>query len=236
MAQTKPPHKQPNYKQMRMQEARQQAKTRRLLWITSALVIVIFIAVVAVLSKPKPYEFAYSGLPVLGDPNAPVKIVEFGDYKCPSCQYFSQQIEPKLKADFIDKGLVSLYFMNFTIIGPDSVTAALAGQSVYHQSNDAFWKFYDTVYKNQGDEKTAWATPQALTDLARKANLNIDYDKLLSDINAKTYKNEVDEHQAAALKLRLNSTPSVFINGKLFNSGLDYDKLKAEIEKALPSK
>ncbi|UUZ86073.1 DsbA family protein [Paenibacillus sp. P26] len=199
-----------------------------------AVVAVFIVGAITVLaqSKSKPLEVAYDQLPVLGEKTAPVKIVELGDFKCPTCQWFSQTIEPQLKKDFIDKGTASLYFMNFTIIGEDSKTAALAGQAVFHQSNDEYWKYYDALYKNQGDEKVAWATPQFLTDVARKAGLKIDYDKLQNDIVSKTYQKELDEQNAFADRNRFNGTPTLLINGRIYTKALDYATLKAEIEKA----
>jgi protein-disulfide isomerase len=225
--------KKPNYKEQRkLDRQKEQAGTKRLMWITAVVVVAIIAAVIIFQPKASPADIAYDNLPTLGDKNAPVKIVELGDYKCPSCQYFSQEIEPKLKADFIDKGIASLHFMNFTFIGPDSVTAALAAQSVFHQNNDAYWKYYDAIYKNQPNEKLPWATPQYLTDLARKAALPIDFDKLQQDISSKTYQKEIDEHNAFAKKNQVTSTPTLFINGKKFEDSMDYTKLKAAIEKA----
>ncbi|NOU96366.1 thioredoxin domain-containing protein [Paenibacillus sp. LMG 31456] len=223
-----------SYKEQRKLEAqKQQRTTRRLIWITVIFIVAIIAAVIIFQPKAAPVEIAYDTMPSLGAANAPVKIVELGDYKCPSCQYFSQQLEPQIKKDYIDKGLASFHFMNFTIIGPDSNTAALAGQSVFHQNNDAYWKFYDALYKNQGDEKVQWATPQFLVDLAKKENLPIDYDKLMLDITSKKYQNEVDAHNAFARKNQVNSTPTLFINGKKFDNSMDYNSIKAAIDKAV---
>ncbi|CAM2861201.1 thioredoxin domain-containing protein [Paenibacillus sediminis] len=224
-----------NYKEQRMQQKQKdQARMRRLLWITGSIIVVIIAAMI--IFKPKATEnitaIDYTNLPTIGDKNAPVKIVELGDFKCPSCRTFSQEIEPKLKADYIDKGIVSLYFMNLPFIGPDSNTAALAAQSIFHQNNDAFWKYYDAIYKNQPDENLIWATPEYLVDLARKEALSIDFTKLEQDIKSKTYQKDIDEQTAFANKNVVNSTPTLFINGVKFEQANDYEKLKAAIESA----
>lgn len=208
----------------KLEKERQQRRIRTLTWSTLAVIAVI--VVLAIAFRPSSTaQFDYGKLPVLGNANAPVKIIEFGDYKCPSCQYFAQQIEPRLKKDFIDTGAASMHFMNFTIIGPDSNTAALAGQSIYHQSNDAYWAFYEAVYRNQGNEKVEWATPDFLTSLAQKENIKVDYAKLQQDIVSRTYQNEVDEHNAIAKKKNnLSGTPTLFINGKKkFDDIFNYD-------------
>ncbi|WP_274364965.1 DsbA family protein [Paenibacillus thermotolerans] len=220
-------------KQQRELERNKQQQRMKWMIVTGSIVIVAFIVLAIVFApKPKPVEFAYHELPILGSPTAPVKIVEFGDFKCPACQFFSQQIEPLLKQDFIDDGTAALYFMNYPFIGPDSYTAALAGQSIYHQNNNEFWKYYDAIYRDQGDETIQWATPEFLVELAKKEKLNIDYDKLHKEITSQTYADEVNEHNQIAQRL-VTSTPTLFINGVKFEDFSDYRSLKNAIQKAL---
>lgn len=104
---------------------------------------------------------------------------------------------------YIDQGKVAFYFMNLSFIGPDSYTAALAAQSVYHQDNELFWTYLDTIFKNQGDEQEEWATADFLVNVAKQENLSIDYDLLKKDIEEMTYKSEVDAHNAKADELKL---------------------------------
>ncbi|WP_346774004.1 thioredoxin domain-containing protein [Brevibacillus sp. SYP-B805] len=218
--------------QGKTKQERQQKQMQRLVWITAAALVVLIALVLLLQPSSSPAPFAYDKLPVLGDPKAPVKIVEFGDFKCPSCQYFSQEIKPRLMKEYIDKGIVSFYYMNYTIIGPDSVTAALAGQAVFHQSNEAFWQFYDALYQHQGNENEEWATPEFLTELARKIQLPVDLDKLHQDIVAKTYQDEVKGQYASAENNGVAGTPALFINGSKFENVFDYEALKEAIEAA----
>ncbi|MDF2721972.1 MAG: DsbA family protein [Paenibacillus sp.] len=223
-----------SYKEQRKREQEKQQKlNRRLIWITVVSVIAIIALVIVFKPKPGPVDFAYDKLPMLGSKDAPVKIVEFGDFKCPACQYFAQEVKPLLQKDYIDKGLVSFHFMNYTFIGPDSTTAALAGLSAYHQSNDAFWKYYDALYKKQGNENVQWATADFLTELARTENVPLDAVKLKDDIQNKTYKSELDDHNAKGREAKITGTPSVFINGVMLHDSMDYNELKAAIDNAL---
>ena len=64
--------------------------------------------------------FAYSTQQSLGKDDAPVKVVEFGDFKCPACRTWDVTVLPRLKEEYIDKGKVQLYFINFPFIGKDS--------------------------------------------------------------------------------------------------------------------
>jgi protein-disulfide isomerase len=216
-------------------QLQQQKQMRRIVWITSLCIVALIVLALVFKPKASPAEFAYDTLPMLGSPDAPVKIVEFGDFKCPSCRDFSQKIKPQLEKDYIDTGKASFYYMHDLIISPDadSYTAALAATAVYHQDKHSFWPFYDTVFQNQGDERTTWATPEFLTDLARKKGLPVDMDKLKRDIVSKTYADEVDKQDAQSRRMRVDSTPTLYINGKEIPNPFDYNALKKEIEQAI---
>ncbi|WHX47987.1 thioredoxin domain-containing protein [Paenibacillus woosongensis] len=233
-----PPKKQTNALAQRKSEQmkqQQKQKTRRVIWFsTVGVLLALCIIVLLIPTKPKAEAFEYAGLPVLGDPNAPIKIVEFGDYKCPACSIFNELVKPQIQSDYVDQGKAAFYFMNYPFLGPDSDTAALAAQSVYHQSNEAFWTYFDALYTNQGNENEQWATVDYLVELAQKENIGIDYDLLRKDIEEKTYQNEVDEHRNKANQLRVQGTPTIFINGKPYNGNFgDYTEIKKAIENEL---
>ncbi|WP_308634245.1 DsbA family protein [Paenibacillus silvisoli] len=232
------PVKKTTYKSQRKAEAEKQEKQRKamkkLFWITGIVVVVGIIAALIFTPKADPTAFEYDQLPILGKADAPVKIVEFGDYKCPSCQVFSQQIKPQIEKDYIESGKVAMYFMNFPFIGEDSTTAALAAQSVFHQNNDAFWKYFDVLYKNQQDEHTLWATPEHLVQLAKDNAIDVDLDLLKKDIEDRTYQSEVNKHTKAANAANVMSTPTLFINGEEFTGSFgDYPAIKKAIDEAL---
>jgi protein-disulfide isomerase len=220
-----------------IQQVKKQRNRRILVW----GVAIAFAALIAILAifwpKPAPIALGYDKIPTLGPSDAKVKITEYGDFKCPACAFFSQSIMPQIKADYVDTGKASFSYQNFLIISPqqDSLTAALAAQSVYHQKPEEFWKFYDAVFKNQQEEHSIWATPDHLVELARSSGVNVDLDKLRQDIDNQTYLDEVNSQQQVAVKNNFGSTPTVLINGRKLDpkTALDYDKLKAEIEKAL---
>ncbi|WP_162515371.1 DsbA family protein [Paenibacillus pinistramenti] len=181
-------------------------------------------------------DFDYSSMPVLGDPDAPVKIVEYGDYQCPACRNFSVNIKPDLVKNDIDTGKAAIYFQDLIVLDgngiEDSNRLALAAHSIYHQDKDSFWKFNEAVYREQGEEKTGWATTDFIVNLAKSENLSIDYDLLRSDIENKTYQSEVDASNAQADKLGVQSTPSFYINGKLYNGNYTSSDIQQAIESA----
>lgn len=232
-----PPKKQGNALAQRKTASEQLAKqqrTRRIIWFsTIGVLLILIIVVLSIDPKPKPTSFDYESLPVLGQSDAPVKIVEFGDFKCPTCKMTNETIKPQLVSEYIDQGKVAFYFMNLPFIGPDSTTAALAAQSVYHQNKDAYWTYFDAIYSNQGDERTEWATTDYLVGLAEELQLPVDFDLLRKDIDDKTYLAEVNGHYQKADKLGVNATPTYYINGTQYTGSLDYSEFKKAVEDAL---
>ncbi|RTE10991.1 DsbA family protein [Paenibacillus whitsoniae] len=234
-----------SYKRQLQQGAEKKKRIQRLMGWSLAIIVLAFISLIVYsIASPSSKsnqlvdstEFQYEQQPALGSKDAPVKIVEFADFKCPACMQFDKTILPKLKKDFIDSGIVQLHFINFPIISPngDSRTAALAGEAVYRQNPEAFWKFYEAVYAKQGDEQTNWATVDTLVQIAKDANLKLDWDKLKRDIDQQTYAQDVKSDEAIAAKLGVNSTPTVYINGRAVatQDTFNYNAIKEAIGKA----
>ncbi len=88
-------------------------------------------------------------LPVLGNPNAPVTIIEFSDYQCPFCEAFFTQTEPQIKKDYIDSGKVKFYYRDYPLsqIHPGAQKAAEAARCAGDQNK--YWQYHDSVFQNQ---------------------------------------------------------------------------------------
>lgn len=224
----------------RAEQEQQKQKTRILIIGTIAFVVIIFVALFMLASKDsgsktasgQPYSFNYNELPRLGKEDAPVKIVEFGDFKCPACAQFTGVIKPQIVKELVEPGKASFYFVNMAFIGPDSETASLAGLSIYHQNPDEFWKFFDAIYANQPDENKQWATEDYLVSLAEKEKLKIDLDLLRKDIKERTYYNELQRDIKTASDAGVTSTPSIYINGVKTAEPFNYDAIAAEVDAA----
>lgn len=224
----------------RLEQEQQKQKTRILVISSIALVVIIFVGLFILASKDaaknttsvEPLEFNYSELPRLGKEDAPVKLVEFGDFKCPACAQFAGSIKPQIVQDYINEGKAALYYVNMAFIGPDSETASLAALSVYHQNNDEFWKFYDAIYAQQGDESEEWATEDFLVSLAEKEKLAIDYELLRKDIKERTYADELNSDIQTASIAGVTTTPSLFINGVKTAEPFNIEAIASEINAA----
>lgn len=224
----------------RLELEQQKQKTRILVISSIALVVIIFVGLFILASKDaaknttsgEPVQFNYSELPRLGNEDAPVKLVEFGDFKCPACSQFAGSIKPQIVQDYINEGKAALYYVNMAFLGPDSTTASLAALSVYHQNKDEFWKFYDAIFAQQGDESKEWATEDFLVSLAEKEKLAVDYELLRKDIQERTYADELNRDIQTASKANVTTTPSLFINGVKTTDPFNLDAIASEISEA----
>jgi protein-disulfide isomerase len=223
-------------KNERLAEAARKKKMRMGMLIVGAVVVIAVIVLVIIqASQPKKgFPFDYASQPTIGQASAPIKMVEFGDFKCPTCKQFATNVYPQLKKDFIDTGKVQLSFVNFSFL-PGSTPAAIAAESVYHQNKEAFWPYYDAIYKNQQDENLDWATSDYLSSLAKTEKLPVDYDLLKKDIDDKVYEKDVTSDNSIAGRSGVTGTPAIFINGFKIDikETMDYTKLKSLLEKEL---
>lgn len=143
---------------------------------------------------------------VLGDPKAPVELVEFGDLQCPVCKAFSEELLPPTIENQVKNGEVKLEFRNFTIIGEQSPPAGAAALAAGAQGRG--WNYVELFYKNQGAENSGYADDAFLESIAKGAGVknlakwNKDRAELLA---------EVDETTAEAPELGFNGTPSFAI-------------------------
>ena len=113
-----------------------------------------------------------NGSPVLGDPNAPITLVEFGDYQCHFCNVFFHSTEDDILKNYIETGKVKMIFKDYNIIGPDSIKASHGA----HCANDQglFWEYHDILYSNWTGENNGWASPENLAKFAQEIGLDID--------------------------------------------------------------
>lgn len=176
-------------------------------------------------------DFEYNKQPLLGDENAPVRIVEFGDFKCSHCASWEKLVFPDLYKDYIETGKVQFYFVNYQFLAMDSVLAGIAGEAIYEQSNDAFWQYYKTIYEKQGVQSQTWATEDFLIKLVRDNVKGIDYEKFEADLKEKKTMNLVRKDYVTGQRFGVSGTPAIFVNEKQVEGS--YEAISKAIEHAL---
>jgi protein-disulfide isomerase len=165
---------------------------------------------------------------VIGDPDAPIRLVEYGDYQCPACASFSNQVFPELLSDYIATGQVSFEFRDLAFLGDDSVTAARAAACAVEQ--DGFWRYHDTIYANHYGENLGNLSESRLLKMAELSGL--DRDRIASCLDDDATAAEVQAMHQEATELGVNSTPSFVLNGELI-PWQGWDALKQTLDATL---
>jgi protein-disulfide isomerase len=147
--------------------------------------------------------------PSLGPANAQVTLVEFSDFECPVCR----SLHDALRGLLPNYPQVRVVFKDFPLdhIHPWARTAALGGRCAYEQDPKAFWKMYDLIYDGQEliSPENAWGK---MTDFASQAGLNPEgFKTCMASPEAGA---AVDASRANGLQLEVNSTPTIFVNGR----------------------
>lgn len=169
---------------------------------------------------------------ILGNPNAPVEIVEFGDYQCPFCGRFFSEAEPRIREDYIKTGKAKMVFRDFAFLGPESKEAALASQCAAEQNK--FWAYHDKLFETEiadGRENSGNLTPALFKSLA--SQLGLDSGKFSGCLDSQKYKAEVQKDYDDGVSAGVRGTPTTFVNGKLISGAVSYETLKSLIEEAL---
>lgn len=172
--------------------------------------------------------------PMIGGADSKVLVVAFEDFKCPACKGFEETIFPRLEQDYIKPGKIKFYFVNFPIpLGQDSITAAIAGECVYEQSESAFWEYKTILYRSQGPESQTWATPKYLTELAQTYVPDIDAAALKTCIESQRYATRVQEDRAMGVSADVRGTPTLFVNNQVVSNAYDYPGLQKILDEAI---
>lgn len=153
--------------------------------------------------------FVDNGSPILGDPNAPITLIEFGDYQCHFCNVFFHSTEASILKNFVETGKVKMIFKDYNIIGPDSINASHGAHCAKDQG--MFWEYHDILYSNWTGENNGWASSQNLEIFAQGIGLNMDMwsECMLNGIHSQTILASNED----AKSLELTGTPAFFVIG-----------------------
>jgi protein-disulfide isomerase len=193
------------------------------LLVTAAAIVAVAVAVLSSGStaelkpgKPVPGAAAtralFSGIPQhgieLGDPSAPVTLVEFGDLQCPSCADFSTETLPAIVSRFVRTGRVLVVFRNLDFIGHDSERAGRMAAALGEQ--DSLFQFASLMYRNQGLENTGYVTDTYLRALAG-AIPGADVSRALAARASAAVAAQLSEARTLARRFAVKSTPSFLL-------------------------
>ncbi len=178
------------------------------------------------LEKPDSPTFTVSADndPFMGDANGKITIIEFSDFECPFCARVKPTIHKLIKEY---KGQVKIVFRDFPLsFHSKAKLAAISAECANDQGK--FWEYHDKLFDNQRA-----LDRENLEKYAGELKLNVSEFKKCLDDPAKA--SEVDKDIADAKKLGVKSTPTFFINGKMYSGVLTFNEFKKRIDKTLSS-
>ena len=168
----------------------------------------------------------------LGDPKATVTVIEYASMTCPHCATFTEKTFPEIKKKYIDTGKVRFIFREFPL---DNLAAAvfMLARCNAETNSDKYFAFIDTMFRQQ----RTWAVEkplEPLLNISKQAgftqetfNACLSNQKVLDGIEA--------IRQRGADKFKVQSTPSFFINGKLFTGAMSVEEMSKAIDPLIKS-
>jgi protein-disulfide isomerase len=148
-----------------------------------------------------------NGSPIMGDPDAPITILEWGDYQCTFCYKFHQDTLDIINEEFIKTGKVKVIFKDFPLNGPDSKLAAESSYCAHDQGK--YWEYHDQLYENWAGERTGWITREALSEFAKSINLDTaEFNKCL---NESKHENKINSIYEFGKQIGIDATPSFLV-------------------------
>lgn len=205
------------------------ARQRQRLWVLGgALALVAAIVVVIVLASggddtpalkrgeqvPGQAEATalFAGVPqrgiTLGDPRAPVTLVEFADLQCPYCRDYTRGVMPTLVSQYVRTGRLRMVFRNVSFIGTDSARGAqMAGAAALQ---NGMWQYVDIFYANQGAENSGYVTDDFLRRIGSGVR-GLDVDRAMNDRGLPAVQRELNEAQTEWQSNGFTGTPSFLV-------------------------
>lgn len=169
----------------------------------------------------------------LGDPNAPIAIVEFSDFGCHFCNQFAQNTFPALHDEYIETGKVQWKYVPYILgIFPNGDRAALAGECAAEQGEQAFWAMHDVLFDNQREWKSEGSGARSL--FARfAAELQLDQKRFLACYDQNRPATTIARNTRLGQQLGVRATPTFFINGARVEGAIPLELFRQVLEEVL---
>lgn len=202
-------------------QRRAQERRTRVIWIVIATVAALGVAALLIIpnlpvntenvKSPEPRERTMVDGASIGDPNAPIKVIEYSDFNCIHCRNFWEDSEEELYTDYIATGKVYFTYTPMSFISPSSFTAAEAAYCAMDQGE--FWDYHDYIFANFGAE---FSSPM-LKAMAQKVGL--DMNSFNDCLDGNKYQTKVQQDLSSAQSQGINSTPTFMVNGEKTDKG-----------------
>lgn len=164
----------------------------------------------------------------LGDPNAPVTVIEYFSLTCPHCRWFHKNIFARLKADYVDTGKVRFVARDFPLNAPALHAAMLA----HCAGDDRYFTFIHVLFETFDDWTTAYNYPDALAQLGELGGVTRDrFQACLAD---KALEERILQSIAdARAEYGVNGTPTVIVNGHRYEGKMSFEAFAQHLDRLL---
>ncbi len=164
------------------------------------------------------------GHPSQGEADAPVVMIEYGDFRCTFCGKFAREVEPQLEKKYVESGTLRMEWRDFPYLGRGSVDAALAARAAQEQGK--FWEYHDLLYENQSGD----FSEERLIELAREAGLDVG--RFEEDLASGRFERAVAEDFQKGQEMGITGTPTFVINGRVVAGLQPVEVYEEAIERA----
>ncbi|KEQ56310.1 Na antiporter NhaA 2 protein [Marine Group I thaumarchaeote SCGC RSA3] len=184
-----------------------------------------------------PSQISKDDDPLLGDPDAPLSIIEFSNFQCKFCLRFYSDTLPLLKTHYIDTGKVNLIYRDFPIpkIYDNSMPAALASECANEQGK--FWEYHDILFENQHTWRQNESDLPLLTFKQFANTLALNQEKFDSCLDSGKYADEINSDVGDGRDYAVSGTPTFFVgNDKVGYSSLFGTQSFSDFQKIIDEK
>jgi len=169
---------------------------------------------------------------ILGDPKAPITMIEYSDFQCPFCGRFYSQTEPSLKEQYIKTDKVHFIYRHFAFLGPESKAAAEAVECAKDQSK--FWEYHDAIFNAElADGRENNGNLNRALFLTNAENLGLNLASFKACLDSNKYGQKVADDYSGAQALGVKATPTVFVNEVKIEGALPFGQFQQVIEQLL---
>jgi protein-disulfide isomerase len=240
--------KQPSRAELRAQRLKKERQRRLMIMVGIGAVVVVAavaIIVINIMNSPartpivevNPVAHPQVDRNSMGDPNAPVKIIEYSDFQCPFCKRFADETEHSIIETYVKTGKVYFTYRsmgnfvsdNIRQGGTESRNSAMAAYCAADQGK--FWEYKDSLYANWKGEDVGSFTIKRLTAMAE--SIGLDLGEFNQCLKGGKYRSQVDQDNKDGLAAGVTGTPAFFINGQILEGAQPFATFQQAIEAAL---
>ncbi|HEY4733781.1 MAG: DsbA family protein [Gemmatimonadaceae bacterium] len=222
-----------------MRQGRNSNRPKAFFWILGLIALIGVAALGYVASRPKSSTVVADVADttnagpaqgyLIGKVDAPVKILEFADFECPSCGGWATVTEPDVRSRIINAGLANLTYYDFPLTQHRNTIAA-SNAAACADEQGKFWQMHDRLFQAQ-DEWNGESTEQPKPFFKRYASeVGLDVQKWESCYDARKYQKRISANLADGIRRGVNSTPSFIIGNKLYAGMRTYDEMKMLVD------